>query len=36
MSWPAEGKAALVAGLGVPVCFWLGRHLTRTGLRRIV
>jgi hypothetical protein len=36
MSWPAEGKAAVVAGLGVPVCFWLGRHLTRTGLRRIV
>jgi peptidoglycan/LPS O-acetylase OafA/YrhL len=36
MAWPAEGKAAVVAGLGVPVCFWLGRHLTGTGLRRIV
>jgi peptidoglycan/LPS O-acetylase OafA/YrhL len=36
MSWAAEGKAAVVAGLGVPICFWLGRHLTGTGLRRIV
>ena len=33
---PAELKAAIVAGLGVPISFWLGKHLARTALRRVV
>jgi peptidoglycan/LPS O-acetylase OafA/YrhL len=29
LPWPAEPKAGLVAILGVPASFWLGKHLVR-------
>jgi hypothetical protein len=35
LPWPAEAKAALVAGIGVAACFALGALLSRSRLRRI-
>jgi hypothetical protein len=35
LPWPAEAKAALVAGIGVPACFALAALLSRSRLRRI-
>jgi hypothetical protein len=34
--WPAEAKAVVIAMLGVPASFWLGRRLVRTGLRQVL
>jgi hypothetical protein len=34
--WPAEAKAVLVAMVGVPASFWLGRLLVRTRMRQAV
>jgi Acyltransferase family len=36
LPWPAEAKAPLVAALGVPISFWLGWLIVRTGLGRIM
>jgi peptidoglycan/LPS O-acetylase OafA/YrhL len=32
--WPAEAKAVLVAMVGLPASFWLGRRLVRTRMRQ--
>jgi peptidoglycan/LPS O-acetylase OafA/YrhL len=34
--WPAEGKAVLLAVLGVPASFWLGGKLVRTRMRQVL
>jgi hypothetical protein len=34
--WPVEAKAAVIAMLGVPASFWLGRRLLRTGARQVL